>query len=85
MLIAAVPPLVVRWGADKLPSTAIVMNLTYEDQPPQDPDELVRSGAVRPSAVLTQVEELTGALDAYEHFDQREAGWHKVAFDPAVA
>jgi threonine dehydrogenase-like Zn-dependent dehydrogenase len=46
---------------------------------------LVRSGVVRPSAVLTQVEELVGAIDAYEHFDEREPGWHKVAFDPAAA
>lgn len=44
--------------------------------------ELVRSGAVRPSEVLTQVGDLTGAIDAYEHFDQRDAGWHKVVFDP---
>lgn len=27
MLIAAVPPLVLRWGKDKLPSTAVVMNI----------------------------------------------------------
>lgn len=47
--------------------------------------ELVRSGAVRPSTVLTQVEDLTGALDAYERFDERQEGWHKVAFDPAMA
>jgi threonine dehydrogenase-like Zn-dependent dehydrogenase len=46
--------------------------------------ELVRTGAVRPSAVLTRVEELTGALEAYDRFDERQEGWHKVAFDPAA-
>jgi threonine dehydrogenase-like Zn-dependent dehydrogenase len=45
--------------------------------------ELVRSGAVRPSEVITQIGDLTGAVDAYEHFDDRDAGWHKVALDPA--
>ncbi len=45
--------------------------------------ELVRSGAVRPSEVLTQVDDLTGAIDAYEAFDERREGWHKVALDPA--
>jgi threonine dehydrogenase-like Zn-dependent dehydrogenase len=45
--------------------------------------ELVRTGAVRPSEILTQVEELTGAIDAYDSFDKRRAGWHKVALDPA--
>jgi threonine dehydrogenase-like Zn-dependent dehydrogenase len=45
--------------------------------------ELVRSGAVRPSEILTQVDDLTGAIDAYEAFDERREGWHKVALDPA--
>lgn len=45
--------------------------------------ELVRSGTVRPSEVISQVGELTDALDAYEHFDERREGWHKVAFATA--
>jgi threonine dehydrogenase-like Zn-dependent dehydrogenase len=45
--------------------------------------ELVRTGAVRPSEIITQVEELTGAIDAYDSFDKRAEGWHKVALDPA--
>jgi threonine dehydrogenase-like Zn-dependent dehydrogenase len=44
--------------------------------------ELVRSGAVRPSEILTQVDDLTGAIDAYDAFDERREGWHKVALDP---
>jgi threonine dehydrogenase-like Zn-dependent dehydrogenase len=43
--------------------------------------ELVRAGAVRLSEVLSQVRDLTGAIDAYEAFDQRREGWHKVALD----
>jgi threonine dehydrogenase-like Zn-dependent dehydrogenase len=45
--------------------------------------ELVRTGAVRPSEIITQVEELTGAIEAYDSFDKRAEGWHKVVLDPA--
>jgi threonine dehydrogenase-like Zn-dependent dehydrogenase len=44
--------------------------------------ELVRTGAVRPSAILTQEEPLTSALDAYSAFDRRKPGWLKVKLDP---
>jgi threonine dehydrogenase-like Zn-dependent dehydrogenase len=46
--------------------------------------ELVRAGVVRPSEVITQLGELTGAIDAYEAFDERREGWHKVVLDPAA-
>jgi threonine dehydrogenase-like Zn-dependent dehydrogenase len=45
--------------------------------------EIVRAGVVRPSEVLTQVGDLAGAIDAYDAFDERREGWHKVALDPA--
>ncbi|MDA8163826.1 MAG: glutathione-dependent formaldehyde dehydrogenase [Desulfobacteraceae bacterium] len=44
--------------------------------------EMVRSGAVVPSQVLTAVEPLTGVLDAYKAFDQRQPGWMKVELVP---
>ena len=44
--------------------------------------DLVRTGAVDPSSMLTQVEELPSVLDAYATFDQRESGWTKVALLP---
>ena len=40
--------------------------------------QLVRTGAIDPSAVLTQQRELVGALDAYKAFDKRTDGWMKV-------
>jgi threonine dehydrogenase-like Zn-dependent dehydrogenase len=46
--------------------------------------ELVRSGAVRPGNVISQIGDLIGAINAYENFDQRAEGWHKVALDPAA-
>jgi threonine dehydrogenase-like Zn-dependent dehydrogenase len=46
--------------------------------------ELTRAGVVDPSAVVTQVEEITGAVQAYEQFDRRRAGWLKVTLDPAT-
>jgi threonine dehydrogenase-like Zn-dependent dehydrogenase len=40
--------------------------------------ELVQSGAVDPTRVLTQREPLTSAIDAYKAFDARKPGWLKV-------
>lgn len=40
--------------------------------------ELVRSGVIAPEAILTQVEPLSSAIDAYKAFDKRQAGWTKV-------
>jgi threonine dehydrogenase-like Zn-dependent dehydrogenase len=45
--------------------------------------ELVRTGAIDPIQILTQVEPLTDALDAYKAFDQRQPGWIKVELQPA--
>jgi threonine dehydrogenase-like Zn-dependent dehydrogenase len=44
--------------------------------------ELVRSGAIDPLKVLTQVEPLTDAISAYKAFDQRKPGWIKVCMKP---
>lgn len=45
--------------------------------------ELVRTGAVRPSALLTQADDMLDAVAAYAAFDRHAEGWHKVALDPA--
>jgi threonine dehydrogenase-like Zn-dependent dehydrogenase len=47
--------------------------------------ELVRSGAVDPSQLITQVEDVRDAITAYEQFDRRRPGWLKVALAPAGA
>jgi threonine dehydrogenase-like Zn-dependent dehydrogenase len=44
--------------------------------------ELVRSGAVDPREVLSNIEPLTSVLDAYKAFDQRKPGWIKVEIAP---
>ena len=44
--------------------------------------DLVRSGTVDPTQILTQVEPLTSVLEAYKAFDQRQAGWVKVELLP---
>jgi threonine dehydrogenase-like Zn-dependent dehydrogenase len=46
--------------------------------------ELVRTGAIDPSEILTHVGPLTGALEAYRNFDKREGGWIKVMLEPAA-
>lgn len=44
--------------------------------------QLVRTGAIRPSAILTQAVSFESALDAYRAFDRREPGWTKVELVP---
>jgi threonine dehydrogenase-like Zn-dependent dehydrogenase len=45
--------------------------------------ERVRTGAIDPSRVVTQEEPLGSAIEAYEQFDRREAGWLKVELHPS--
>ena len=44
----------------------------------------VASGRLDPVKILTQVEPMTGAIDAYKAFDERQPGWMKVELEPAV-
>jgi len=44
--------------------------------------ELVRTGAVEPTEILTKVEPMHAVLDAYKAFDQRQPGWLKVELLP---
>ena len=46
--------------------------------------EMVRTGLVDPTSVLTKVQDLTGVIEAYEHFDRREQGWTKTELKPAA-
>lgn len=46
--------------------------------------ELVRVGAVVPSEILSQVQHIEDAIDAYRCFDKRESGWMKVELAPAA-
>src|SRR4051794_4260889 len=45
--------------------------------------EMVRTGTIDPHEVLTKVEPLTSAIDAYKAFDLRQPGWIKVELEPA--
>jgi threonine dehydrogenase-like Zn-dependent dehydrogenase len=44
--------------------------------------ELVRIGAIDPAELLSQRAPLISAIEAYESFDRREAGWMKVMLEP---
>lgn len=44
--------------------------------------DLVRTGAIDPLTVLTQVEDLPTVLKAHETFDRRESGWTKAVIAP---
>lgn len=45
--------------------------------------ELVRSGQVVPTKILTQREPMGHAIEAYERFDRRQPGWIKVELEPS--
>jgi threonine dehydrogenase-like Zn-dependent dehydrogenase len=46
--------------------------------------EMVRTGAINPKKILTQVEPMVSAIDAYKAFDRRQAGWMKVELVPSA-
>ncbi len=43
----------------------------------------VRSGRLDPVKILTEIEPMTSAIEAYKAFDNREPGWIKVELEPA--
>ncbi|QSQ23113.1 glutathione-dependent formaldehyde dehydrogenase [Pyxidicoccus parkwayensis] len=45
--------------------------------------EFVRTGVVDPTAILSHVEPMGSAIDAYRNFDLRKPGWVKVELEPA--
>jgi threonine dehydrogenase-like Zn-dependent dehydrogenase len=47
--------------------------------------ELVAAGMVDPTRILTHQEPLRSAIEAFEAFDQRAAGWVKVELKPSKA
>ena len=46
--------------------------------------DLVRTGVVDPTQILTETEPLTSAIEAYREFDLRHRGWTKVKLEPAA-
>ena len=46
---------------------------------------LVRSGVIDPTLVLTQQEPLSSVIDAYKIFDKRTPGWIKVELTPVTS
>lgn len=45
--------------------------------------DLVQSGVIDPTSVLTQHQPLTSAIEAYKAFDEHQPGWMKVKLEPA--
>ncbi|MEA5519334.1 zinc-dependent alcohol dehydrogenase [Limnoraphis robusta] len=46
--------------------------------------EIVRNGTITPTNILTKVEPMASAIEAYQAFDRRQAGWMKVELVPRV-
>jgi threonine dehydrogenase-like Zn-dependent dehydrogenase len=47
--------------------------------------ELVRAGVIDPVKILTKIEPLANAIEAYKAFDKREPGWLKVKLEVKAA
>ncbi|WP_437751017.1 zinc-dependent alcohol dehydrogenase [Sorangium sp. So ce1389] len=47
--------------------------------------DLVQTGQVDPTTIITKQAPLESAIDAYKAFDRREAGWVKVELRPSAA
>lgn len=45
--------------------------------------EMILTGVIDPTEILTQHESFDAAVDAYKAFDKREPGWIKVKLEPA--
>jgi threonine dehydrogenase-like Zn-dependent dehydrogenase len=46
--------------------------------------DMIRTDVFNPSSVLTNLEPLTSAIEAYKLFERREPGWIKVELLPAA-
>jgi threonine dehydrogenase-like Zn-dependent dehydrogenase len=83
-LIGVYPPSVEQFpiGAAMMKNLTLKMgNCDHRRYIPRLVD-LVRAGHVDPAAIVTQHEHIAGAIEAYEQFDRREAGWIKVELVP---
>jgi len=47
--------------------------------------DMVESGVVDPTRILTQIEPFSDAIEAYKYFDERQPGWVKVELVPQYA
>ena len=46
--------------------------------------DMIRAGYADPVGVLTKIEPLASAIDAYKAFDLRKPGWLKVELQPSA-
>ncbi len=84
-IIGVYPPTARVFPIGKAMNKNLTVNMGNCNHRKYIPDlvELVRTGAIVPSKILSQVEDLTNAIEAYEAFDKREPGWLKVELLPS--
>lgn len=85
MSIIGLYPQSVRWfpiGAAMMKNLKINMGVCNHRRYIPKLVELVRSGALDPTRVLSRIESIDSAVDAYEAFDERRSGWMKVELRP---
>jgi threonine dehydrogenase-like Zn-dependent dehydrogenase len=85
-LIGVYPPSVERFpiGAAMMKNLTITMGNCNHRRYIPSLVELVRTGALDPTALITQHTPVSSAVEAYEQFDRREQGWLKVELEPAA-
>ena len=85
-IIGVYPPTATRFPIGKLMNKNLSLNAGNCNHRAYIPAllELVRAGTFDPRAIITQHQHLTGAIEAYEAFDRREAGWIKTELQPAA-
>jgi len=83
-IIGVYPPAAKVFPIGEAMNKNLTMNMGNCNHRKYIPDlvELVRTGAIDPTAILTKVEPLTEAIEAYKAFDKREPGWLKVELLP---
>jgi threonine dehydrogenase-like Zn-dependent dehydrogenase len=86
-LIGVYPPTVEQFpiGAAMMKNLTLTMGNCHHRKYIPRLVELVRAGAVDPTELITRQERLESAVEAYEAFDRREAGWLKVELEPVGA
>jgi len=85
-IIGVYPPTLDRFPIGEAMNKNLTLRMGNCNHRKYIPDlvDLVRSGAVDLEPITSDLEPLTGAIDAYRAFDERQPGWIKVQLEPTA-
>lgn len=86
-IIGVYPPTLTHWPIGEAMNRNLSVNMGNCHHRTYIPKliRLISTGVLDPIKVLTQVEPMPDAIQAYQAFDNRDPGWIKVALTPAEA